>query len=270
MADQSDVEDALVALASTALYPNGTTSISAPGPDCRIYRGWPGATALDSDLAAGIVNVTIFSSAGVGRVTTRYAEEWSASAPGVPTLTVSVGGQTTTFAGNADAGQLAGILVDGRTYPYRTQPGDTPASVAANLAVLARQDQIVQLSGAALTIPGASRLIARVVADTPALKEVRRQTQTFRVTCWCPTPLVRDATAAAIDQALAEMSFVDLPDGTQGHLTYAGTTVFDQSQNALLYRRDLLYSIEYPTTLSAMQPAMLFADIEINGAVVAS
>ena len=31
-----DVEAALVALASSALYPNGIASPSLPGPDCRI------------------------------------------------------------------------------------------------------------------------------------------------------------------------------------------------------------------------------------------
>ncbi|MEO8716069.1 MAG: hypothetical protein ABI369_13750 [Acetobacteraceae bacterium] len=267
MADQSDVEAAFVALGSAALYPNGTTAASVPGPGCRIYRGWPNAAGLDSDLRAGIVNVTVFTAVGAGRVTTRYQQEWVAGST-VPTLTAIQSGQTVSFGGSADPGQLAGVLVDGRTYPYRTQPGDTPAAVAANLAALARVDQIVQLSAATLTIPSASRLLSRVVADAPAQKEVRRQTQTFRVTCWCPTPGTRDAAAVAIDQALAEVAFIDLPDGTQGHLTYAGTTVFDQSQDALLYRRDLLYSVEYPTILSAMQPVMLFGEIEINAAIV--
>ena len=41
--------------------------------------------------------------------------------------------------------------------------------------------------------------------------------------------------------------FITLADGSMGKLTYAGTTVFDQSQDALLYRRDLLYQVEYPT-----------------------
>jgi len=269
MADQSDVETALVALASAALYPNGTSASSVPGVDCRIYRGWPNAAALDSDLRVGNVNVTVFPGQGTGRVTTRYQQEWMATLAS-PTLTAAVSGLTVSFGGTADAGQLAGILVNERAYPYRTQPGDTPASVAANLAAQARVDEIVQLSGTALTIPGASRLLARVVADAAAQKEVRRQTQTFRITCWCPTPGLRDTAAVAIDQALAEMSFIDLSDGTQGHLIYAGTTVFDQSQDALLYRRDLLYSIEYATVLSVTQSTMLFGELEINAAIVAA
>lgn len=267
MADQSDVEATLVSLVSAALYPNGTGATSIPGPDCRIYRGWPNAPALDADLRAGIVNVTVFPSHGPGRVTTRYQQEWSSTA-GIPTLTASVSGQSVSFGGRADPGQLAGILIDGMTYPYRTQVGDTPASVAANLAALARADIIVQLAGSTLTVPSANRLIARVVADAPSQKQTRRQSQIFRITAWCPTPLLRDATATAIDQAFADVTFVALPDGSHGHLTYAGTTVLDQAQDTLLYRRDLLYRIEFPTMLSAMQPAMLFGDIGINSASV--
>ncbi|MBV8613721.1 MAG: hypothetical protein JOY66_08095 [Acetobacteraceae bacterium] len=266
MADQSDVETALVTLASAALYPSGTQAASVPGVDCRVYRGWPNAAALDADLRAGVVNVTVFPGQG-GRVTTRYQQQWAAS-PTPATLTALASGLSVSFGGSADLGQLAGILVDQRTYAYRTQLGDTPAAVAANLATQVRADQIVLLSGAMLTVPGAGRLLARVVADASARMEIRRQVQTFRVTCWCPTPANRDTTAVAIDQALAGMPFIDLSDGTQGRLTYAGTTVFDQSQDALLYRRDLIYSVEYATTLSANQPAMLFGQIDINAATV--
>ena len=76
MADQSDVEDALVTVVSAALYPTGTDDTSVPGPDCRIYRGWPNSAALDADLAAGKINVTVFPIGATGRTTTRYSEQW--------------------------------------------------------------------------------------------------------------------------------------------------------------------------------------------------
>jgi hypothetical protein len=173
------------------------------------------------------------------------------------------------FGGSAALGQVAGILVGGQigqSYAYRTQAGDNPSLVAANLATLVRANAIVQLSGSTLTIPGVGDLTARVVADASAQQEIRRQEQIFRVTCWCPTPTSRDAAAIAIDQALAQSIFITLADGSMGKLTYAGTTVFDQSQDALLYRRDLLYQVEYPTIIIASQPAMLFGDLLLNAA----
>jgi hypothetical protein len=267
MADQSDVEIALVNVVAAALYPNSTDQASVPGPECRIYRGWPNSASLDADLAAGKINVTVFPGGGESRSTTRYAEHWMGDPPR-PTLTAIVDGTTVTFGGTADVGQIAGILVSGVGYAYRTKAGDTPQLVAANLAMMARDKSIVRLSGATLTIAGASDLLVRVVADAEVLQEVRRQEQGFRITCWCPTPAMRDATATAVDQAMSGQHFLALADGTSGRLTYTGTTVFDQSQNARLYRRDLNYNVEYPTILSSANPAMLFGDLVLNTASI--
>ena len=264
MADQSDVENALAELVSAALYPSGTASPSIPGRPCRIFRGWPNSAALDADLAAGRINVSIFPVDTALRNTTRYPAEWTVADAGTPTLTVSVSAISATFGGTADAGQLAGLLVDGRTYVYRTQTANSPALVAANLSALMRPDRIVLLSHASISVPGAGVLLARTVADAGVLMELRRQTQIFRITSWCPDPATRDGTAAAIDSALAAQSFVALPDRTQGRLIYVGSTVFDQSQDAALYRRDLLYSVDYATTRVATQPAMLFGAGAIN------
>ncbi|MBV8524327.1 MAG: hypothetical protein JOY71_19730 [Acetobacteraceae bacterium] len=156
--------------------------------------------------------------------------------------------------------------MDGRTYVCRTEPGDSPALIAAKLAAQSRLDAITNLSGSSLTVPGASKIIARVAADAEAVKEIRRQLQDFRISCWCPTPESRDAAASAIDQSLANMQFFDLPDSTSGRLVFQSSTALDQSQDAALYRRDLLYSVEYATTQNATQPAMLFGAGTINAA----
>src|ERR1700739_2236253 len=100
MADQSDVEVALVTVISAALYRAGTGSASVPGPDCRIYRGWPNSTALDADLAAGKINVTIVPGGGASKTTTRYSQQWIGRQV-IPTLTVSVDDTSVTFAGTA-------------------------------------------------------------------------------------------------------------------------------------------------------------------------
>jgi hypothetical protein len=267
MADQSDVEVALVNAVSLALYPNGASEASVPGPDCRIYRGWPNSAALDADLRAAKINVTIFPGSGASRTTTRYAEHWTGAAP-LPTLTVMVDGTSVTFGGGADVGQIAGVLIDGVSYAYRTGAGDTPQSVAANIAAMARRKSIVRLTYSTLSIPGAGDLVARVVADAHVQQEVRRQEQGFRITCWCSTPATRDTAATIIDQALSSQHFLTLADGTTGRLTYAGTTVFDQSQNAKLYRRDLNYNVEYATVISSTLPAMLFGDLVLNSASI--
>jgi hypothetical protein len=265
MADQSDVETVLVTLVSAALYPNGTGASSVPGPVCRIYRGWPKAAALNADLAAGRINVTVFPASHAIRNTTRYPDEWTTSVI-APELTVTVDGPLVTFGGTASIGQIAGIRVDGRSYAYRTVATDTPSSVAANIATLARSHGFVRLSYATLTFEGAADLLARVVADASGLMEIRRQTQSFRISLWCPSPSLRDVAATAVDTLLAALRFITLPDGTAARLVFSGSTVFDQSQDAALYRRDLTYTVEYATTISALQPSMLFGNLDLNAA----
>ena len=260
MADQADVETVLAGLVSGVLYPQGVTAPSVLGVVCRVYRGWPNSAALDADLAAGVVNVTVFPQAGHERNTTRWPDECQVPAWVSPTLTVSVNGVTATFAGAAGLGQVAGLLVDGVAVVHRLVANDTPASVAAVLASRIRTQRVALLSGASVTVPGAGLLVGRVVADQTVQRQTRRQIQEFRLSCWCPDPATRDAAAGAIDAALSAMDFVALPDGLAGRLRFVSSAVFDQSEDAALYRRDLVYSVEYATTTSLVLPSMIFGD----------
>jgi hypothetical protein len=266
MPSQADAEIALALLAATALYPTGLAGPSAVTATVRIFRGWPNAAALDADLAAGRVNVTIFPVPGATRVTTRFPANPIAN-PTTPTLTVSVTDNTATFSGNALAGQLAGLLVDGKPYVYRTANGDTPALVAAILAAAINAERPALCSGSSVFTPGTIPT-ARTAADATATTELRRQIQTFRITAWCPAPDLRDITCAALDPVFAATPFLTLSDGTAARLTFNSTTTFDQSQDASLYRRDLLYAVEFPTTLVATQPSMLFGTVGIGADII--
>lgn len=260
MADQSDVETALVGAVGAALYPQGTAAPSVLGLVCRVYRGAPIPAALDKDLAAGVVNVTIFPDAAQQATTTRWPDEWKVTNPRLPELTAAVAGNAVTFGGTASPGQVAGVMVDNVAVVHRLEDGETPDSVAATLAAYLRTRRIVQLAGATLTVPGAGALVARVAADQVAMREIRRQRQAFRVSCWCADPLTRDRAAAAIDAALASRPFIGLADGTSGRLQFMASTVIDQTQNAALYRRDLVWSVEYATTATMTLPSMIFGD----------
>ncbi|MBW4036873.1 MAG: hypothetical protein HIU90_15515 [Proteobacteria bacterium] len=277
MADQADVENALAALVATAVYPNGTGEVSAVvGPGgavtCRVYRGLPNGPALEADLAQGVMHATVFTADPVVKNTTRFPRVWQAVAPVPATLSVMIGNQAATFSGVCAAGQLAGIAVEGAIFPYAVQARDTPPTVASNLAALLRAaGWLVDYAGTTVTVPAARLFTARVVAGGLALQEIKRQVQAFRISLWCGDPLTRDAAAAKIDPALAAPNFIQLADGSCGHLVFAGGTSTDAGADAALYRRDLIYTVEYPTTLAAITPAMLFGvgGIEANGAFIA-
>ena len=53
--------------------------------------------------------------------------------------------------------------------------------------------------------------------------------------------------AAAIDAAIDQVEFLPLPDTPRPVSSIKNTASYDQAQNALLYRRDLVYTVEYPT-----------------------
>ncbi len=267
MPGQSDAETALIQLAAAALYPNGPAAPPAIPATIRIYRGWPNSAALDADLVAGRVNVTVFPVPGATRITTRYAPDWLPD-PVDPTLAVSVSGSAATFAGSADPGQLAGVLVEGQSYVHRTAAGDTPSLVAAILAAAINPVRPATASGPVLKLPGAATVTARTVADASAAFEMRRQQQEFRITAWCPTPNLRDAACDTMDVTFAATPFLTLADGSAARLRYASTTTFDQRQDAALYRRDLLYTVEFATTQVAIQPSMLFGSLGLGETVI--
>lgn len=271
MADQSDVEAALVRAIGAVLYPAGAAAPSLVGVLCRVYRGWPNAAALDADLAAGVVNVTVFPQPGHMTNTTRWADEVTVPTLVLPQLNVTVTGQTAKFSGIAVAGQIAGLLVDGLAVVHRTTATDTPALVAAVLASQIRTQRIALLSGTAVTVPGAGLLIGRVVADQMTLVATRRQRQGFRISFWCPDPGSRDAVAGAVDGALSALDFIALPDSTAGRLRFVASSAFDQGEDARLYRRDLVYDVDYATTVASVLPEMIFGDLAVapdGGAVV--
>ncbi|MBN8896686.1 MAG: hypothetical protein BGO51_02100 [Rhodospirillales bacterium 69-11] len=263
MADLADVEDALLQVAAAAFYPAGTNGGSTIGAECRLYRGWPTPSGLNADLTGGVVNVTIFPSDAAGATLTALPIEYRREAVDSD-FTVAVALGTATFSGSPRDTDCAGVLVDDASYVYRPTAGDTAASVAAHLAQLIQGDRVAYLAGASLTVPNSHRLIARVVSDQVSYREVRRQNRSFVFACWCPTPGLRDAAAQTIDVAMAQSPFLPLADGSSARVSYQNTAQYDQAQNALLYRRDLFYLVEYPTVVRVSEPSMLFADLRMG------
>jgi hypothetical protein len=263
VADLSDVENAIVAEVVSALYPNGISQPSTIGATCRVYRGWPAPASLNSDLAAGTVNVTIFPAATPDEVPDRYFDYVYATIPAT-SLEAIVAGQSVTIAGVVGNNQIVGLLIDGIPFSYSVNATDTVGSIAANLASVVNASRIASLSGSIITIPGAVSLVSRVVTNATISQALRRQRREVQINCWCPSPTLRDSVCESVDFALASSPFIELSDNTKAHVRYISTQVYDQSQNALLYRRDLCYRFEYSIINSAAVPVMLFGDLLRN------
>lgn len=264
MPDQADVEVGLAAFLAGALYPKGVGAASAVGTVCRVYRGAPVVGALGEDLVAGIAHVTVAPVAGSVKATTRFSPEWQGSV-GVCPLVVAVEGVTAIFSGAAAPGMVAGVIVDEKAHVWRVTDAVTPAVVAAVIADLVRVDRPAVLSGDGVTFPGAFRVVARAVSDGSGGEELRRQEGRFRVTVWCPSPEVRDVVGAFVDLALAGLVFLDV-GGWGCRVLSAGETSHDEGAAVRAWRRELYYTVEWPTVLYSDLPSMLFGAGSVNGA----
>ena len=261
MADISDVEAALCSLVERAIYPNGTTQPSLSNSLVKIYRGWPTNRALNADLAAGTQTVTVFSKENSTKDTSRYRRVWRTVSEVSPTLTVTCSGDTASFGGAGGAGQTAGLAVAGVAYSWAVSATDTPTTVAAGFAGIIPG---ATCAGNAVTVSGA-QVSGRVVGSGTAIMETRRQEQGIMIAVWCPTPAGRDLLASSVDNSLSDIDWFALPDGTVGRLRYHDTYETDASENANLYRRNLDYVVEYPTTMVMTGSQMLFGVGTLSG-----
>ena len=246
MADISDVEKALVDAIVGIVYPNGQSVGGVTGMGIRVYRGWPSPTGLNADLAAGIVNVSVFSDPKTTRDTTRYQRTWKSAALRLPTLSLVLNDGVAVFSGVCSSGLNAGVLVRGAAYIVSVTTSDTPASVAAALA-----SQITGefASGSTLSVFDAPITAGRVEGSALAWQETRRQEQTITVTLWCPDPATRDTVTSVVDSSLSQLDWLTLSDGSSARLLFTATNVIDTAENADLYRRDLVFKTEYPTII---------------------
>lgn len=254
MADIADVESALVNLISTGIYPSGVSAPSAivlanaTNPGCRVFPGWPDPAKLDADMAAGIINVSVFARPGLERLLPSYPREWVDQFSTAPTITATVTGSTVTVGGTVTTGHYVSVIVFGKAFSYACQAGDTLQGVAAALAALINAAMPASASGPVITIQGRSDITARTAAPGTIIRELKRQQRQFQVTIWAPNNDARVATARVIDPTLAATDFMLLADNQNARLLYASSADTDRSGKQSTMCRDSFWWVEYATT----------------------
>ena len=199
------------------------------------------------------------------RNTSRYARDWISLPTPSCSLSWTANGNAITYGGTPAAGQLAALTAALIGFTYQVQAADAPASVADALAAAVNADGrlVAVSSGGTVTVTDASGTAIPVSGATAALgtayRETRRQEQRLMVTCWCPTPLLRDQLAAAIDNALSGLDWLDVGDPTLARFRYFSTSESDAGTDASAYRRDLHYLVEYATIQTQVSAPMLAA-----------
>ena len=90
-----------------------------------------------------------------------------------------------------------------------------------------------------------------------SIRRARQQTESFKLTCWAPSWQARDAICKFVDQELADLRWLPLPDQAAWML-WTGTRNDDVPSKAALWRRDVTYNVQYYTTVTRFAPPMLF------------
>lgn len=267
---------------------------SVSGTPIVIYPGWPSSAGLAADLTAGKSHITVFPKAEE-RNTTRYGERQQVIAQPVTTLTFAISGpviigsppdydiaNTTwdannydrstsrhtviTIGGTVSSPQNLALRVNSKFYTHSVQPDDTLPGIATALSALLAVDIAgTTASGPVITLGSTGRLQAARIGGFGTIgTEYRRQERVVMVSIWTPSPVIRKALGSAIDQTLSQIRFLQLPDGYGARLIYKNSLEVDALQKSNLYRRDLNFTVEYPTTVLTQVAAVIAPSVTIN------
>lgn len=268
MADPYEVQNILVALAASVLYPNGTAQPSICGVPIKIYAGHPLAASLDQDIADGSIHVSVYTRKKEVNVTRHIGDEWQVIKPGEVTLSPVVSGNSLTLSGTVSVPQNLFVQVDTHTYTYSVQPTDTLTSIATALGALIQADFAdVTTSGAVVSVPSAYVMTARAGAVGSAVKELRRQLKQFKFTVWAPNSLLRSTVCSALDIAMSSSTDMVFSDGAHGIVQYVRSREYDLLTNTPpIYQRILMYTVDYPTTMSVVAPQVITPVLNVASA----
>lgn len=265
MADISAVLQAVVDGVAGAVYPQGQSGESVAGCDVRVYPGWPLPARLDADMAAGHAHVSVWAAPAAMNVRTYGMAMRDTALIDPCTMTATVSGTAMTLAGELANVAAVILTADGADYAHAVAQNDTLATVAAALA--AAVGGSASAAGAVLTLPGTHRIALRATVTGTLRRELRRQERMLQITVWAPTPAIRAQLAARVDQYLAAADRITLADGTAVVMRYRSDAERDDAQKVTVYRRDLMYSAEYPTTddMPAFTISRALASVEAEG-----
>lgn len=246
MADISDVEGKIAELIAGAIYPNGVSNASAIGAGARIYPGWPDSKNLDADLQSGIVNVSVFPMHGNVQTVPQNIGPEQVLTPAQHGISASIDGSTVSFSGAPTAGEYVTLLIASKSY----------SRVGVSLADILNQllgDIVADfpgstLSGTTLTIHNGAADDVRSGAPGVMVRGIRRIVQPFTITIWAPSPDLRHQAGSLVNNTLINSYRASLSDSSHLRLYYYRTDEWDNRENVLLYRRDLVFYADYMVT----------------------
>lgn len=262
MASTDDVARYLARRVADVVYPGGSQLPGIVNNSVKIYPGWPVPGTLQQDIEKGGVHVSVWPLPAERKISTALGRPYLTLAKGKPTLQFTVNGTTIGVAGVASALTNVQIALNGKTYTFHFRAGTTAEKALYVLSVRLPGSFTI---GSSLCIMLVTQLSLSVTTAGKAVRELRRQIKDFQITVWAPAPGLRDRIGSAIDAALSEQCHIDLDDGAPAQLLYTRQFDSDRSENWHVYRRDLIFSVNFATTQTISAPEVTEIAVTLNG-----
>jgi hypothetical protein len=261
MASVDDVTHYLAKRVADVLYPGGPLLPCIVNTSVRIYPGWPVSGALQTDTEAGGAHVSVWPLQSERKVNCALGRPYQTLAKGKPTLQLRVTDSAITVSGVASSLTNVQIHLSGKKFIFHFQTGTTAEQVVRILQL--NLPHAFTLMGRVI-IPVVNHLSITVTTAGTAVRELRRQIKDFQITVWAPTSQLRNTIGTAIDAALSERCPIDLGDGVPAQMFYARQFDSDAAENWHVYRRDLVFSVNYATTQTISAPEVTEIAVTVN------
>lgn len=272
MAEIGDICLKMAQIIEGVLFPFGPTGPCAiPGLQgaCGIYQNWPQPGDIDERVLDGNDVLVAVVDSGQARPMKRYpvrmvhASHTPITLEWVPGAT---GGAVTLTGEPSTPQNLAVEPGNGEVYAYSVQAADTLQSIVAALAALIPG---AVANGETLTVPGATKVIARVGGFSTVVIEKGRQQSIVWVMIFAPTDALRGATVKLIQPVLDDQRRMDgLPDFSTANI-FAGSAVrvYDPLKLGLA-QTNITYRVEFPVTQVTTVATVIGGKIAAQGGTV--
>jgi len=262
MADVSEVTQFIARRVAAALFPDGESETSLAGVPVKIYPGWPVPDALQRDIEAGAAHVTVWPLPGERKVSTGLGRPFRTVAKGKPSLQVNVNGSIIRLSGEVTADTNVQIALGSKVFRLHFPAGITLSSVKARLSETLPRASVIF---GRVVVLSAGHITATVTTAGTVVRELRRQIKEFQVTVWAPTPVLRNRIGTLVDVTLSEQHHIDLGDHVPAQMLYARQSESDAGGNFHVYRRDLIFSINFALTQQSTASEVIATEFSLNG-----
>jgi hypothetical protein len=162
-------------------------------------------------------------------------------------LTVSGTDHIITVTGTPGTGEYVTLIINKQNV-YSAVGATGAAIISALMSDILVQYPTATSTDTTITLPLTTfSLVVRQGGVGVMGKVTHRQRQSIMVTIWAPNNRARTILAAAIDNVLKQTNRITLPDTSQALICYNRTSINDDHQMTTIYRRDLIYDVEYAT-----------------------